>query len=348
MRWLVRHRRNDRGATAVLVAISMVVLLGFTSFGVDGVTLWSDHQQLQNGADAGALAIAQTCAADPNNCAGNITVNSVTTSASSYSNSTAQTFAEDNKSNGDATHTVSGVSQLDTSQNQVTVTDSYTRNLWFAPVIGIKEAKVSASATAKWGTISGGTFLPLTISLCAFYAQSDAVVGQPIQTDTPMTIYYGTALASGLSIGQDPSGICGSGSGGTPPGGFNWVGNQNHDCTAAAIVNDWLTSQPGNVPKGCDFGTSLAGQTIQIPVFDATQSQGSNAQYHIYAIANFLITGYCFHPNDNQYPLDAKCVGDQKQHYISGYFVSFTSLADWTTGGSGTPNLGADTVFLTK
>lgn len=333
MRWLGFHRRRDRGATAVLVAISMVVLLGFTSFGVDGVALWSDHKQLQNGADAGALAIAQMCSDDPNNCA----------SAAAAANSTADQFAVKNKFDGNAT----AVSQIDTVNDTVTVTVSSTRKLWFAPVLGIKTAKVSASATATWQAISGGDFVPLTISLCAFYAQSNAVVGDPITTDTPMTIYYGTALASGLSIGQDPTGICGSGTGGTPPGGFNWVGNQDHNCSASVLVGDWMASQPGNVPKGCDFGTSLAGQTIQIPVFDSVTGTGSNAEYHIYAIASFLITAYCFHPNDNQYPLDAKCVGDLTQHYISGYFVSFTSVDHWITSPGG-HKMGANQVFLTN
>ncbi len=340
MRWLVRHRRHDRGATAVLVGISMVVLLGFTSFGVDGVTLWSDHQQLQNGADAGALAIAQSCAKDPNNCG--------TASAATSANSTALDYAEQNKSNGDTTHTVTAAAQLHAAQNQVTVTDSYTRNLWFAPVIGIKSAKVSASATAQWGGISGGVFLPLVISLCAFYAQSSAIVGSPITTNTPMDIYYGTALNSGLPISQDPSGICGSGAGSTPPGGFNWIANSasDHSCNVSVTVDNWVDSQPGNVPKGCDFsGGVLHGQTIQIPVFDAQKGQGANGKYHIYAIASFLIEDYCFHPGD-QYPTHSKCTGQDSSHFISGYFVSFTYLDNSSQSSPGAPDLGTNRVFL--
>lgn len=330
------HRRRDRGATAVFVAISMVVMLGFASFGVDAAALWSDQKQVQNGADAGALAIAQTCASDPANCA----------SAGTTANSMATQYAIANKVNG-ASGNTTGVAQIDSANSTVTVTASTNQSLWFAKVLGMNNATVAAKATAKWGPISGGTFVPLTISLCAFYAQSDAIVGDPIQTDSPMTIYYGTALSSALPISQDPTGICGTGSGGTPPGGFNWVGNQDHNCTASVLVGDWMVSQPGNVPKGCNFGTSLAGQTIQIPVFDAVTGTGSNAEYHIYAIASFLITAYCFHPNDNQYPLDAKCVGDLTQHYISGYFVNFTAVDQWTTS-SGGPNVGTAQVFLTN
>ena len=53
---------DERGAVAVVVALVMVPLIAFAAISVDVAGLWWDKQQLQTGADAGALAIAQDCA----------------------------------------------------------------------------------------------------------------------------------------------------------------------------------------------------------------------------------------------------------------------------------------------
>ena len=51
--------RGDRGATAILVAMSMVVLMGFAAVAVDSGILYSDRRQQQSAADVGALAAVQ-------------------------------------------------------------------------------------------------------------------------------------------------------------------------------------------------------------------------------------------------------------------------------------------------
>ena len=58
-----RHQQQtDRGAILPLVAISMVVLLGMGAMVIDVGHLYAERRQLQNGADAAALAVAQSCA----------------------------------------------------------------------------------------------------------------------------------------------------------------------------------------------------------------------------------------------------------------------------------------------
>jgi Putative Flp pilus-assembly TadE/G-like len=55
---------RDRGATAVIVAVLMpVVLLGLGAIVIDVGSFYAERAQTQNGADAGAIAVAQTCAA---------------------------------------------------------------------------------------------------------------------------------------------------------------------------------------------------------------------------------------------------------------------------------------------
>ncbi len=59
----MRRLRDDDGAVAILVAFLAVALFGFAVLVVDVGALYSERRQLQNGADAAALALAQSCAA---------------------------------------------------------------------------------------------------------------------------------------------------------------------------------------------------------------------------------------------------------------------------------------------
>ena len=318
----------------VFVALTMVALMGFTALGVDGGAVWSDHKQLQNGADAGALAIAQACA---NGDCGDYTT-------------AANQFARTNKIDTNATGVVT---DLNTAQGYVTVRTSSTRDLWFAPVVGIQTANIAATATAKWEPKSGGAFLPLAFSLCSFWAQSGAILGDPIPSDTSMTLHLKSKDPVTGAISSDPS-VClpnTDAAHNEVAGGFGWLDVPSAaTCMTSVSVGQWVDSDPGgNVP--CDFGTSLQGTTVQIPVFDqcttgpnGSCAGGSNAQYHIYAIASFTVTGYCFSPNTAEWQV-AHC--NSSDPYIQGVFVSFTS-ADSTQGDGSAPELGADQVALTK
>ncbi|MXQ64575.1 hypothetical protein GQ466_11055 [Actinomadura rayongensis] len=67
-----RRRRNpgDRGAMALLVAVLLAggILIGVGGVAVDVGRLYLERGELQNGADAAALAAARQCATDPTLC----------------------------------------------------------------------------------------------------------------------------------------------------------------------------------------------------------------------------------------------------------------------------------------
>jgi len=54
----VVDKESERGAVAVMVALLLVVLLGFGALAIDASMLYAQKIQLQNGSDAAALAIA--------------------------------------------------------------------------------------------------------------------------------------------------------------------------------------------------------------------------------------------------------------------------------------------------
>lgn len=66
-----KHKRSESGQAIFLIAMALIVLLGFTSLAMDGGRVYSDRRKAQNTADAsafaGALVIAQSDSGDPTN-----------------------------------------------------------------------------------------------------------------------------------------------------------------------------------------------------------------------------------------------------------------------------------------
>lgn len=69
-RHVARRVRGEQGGVAVIVAIlfSGMVIIGMLAVSVDLGNLAYERRQVQNGADATSLALAQACATDVNTC----------------------------------------------------------------------------------------------------------------------------------------------------------------------------------------------------------------------------------------------------------------------------------------
>jgi hypothetical protein len=296
-----------------MVALLLVPLMGFAAIGVDVAGLWSERQQLQNGADAGALAIAQNCGRG----------------ACGVPASTAQQLAAVNHIGPGASASV-----VSLSASQVTVRASATRTHLFAPVLGLPPSPVSASATVSWGSPSGGTaVLPLIFSWCEWLQQTGG--GLPSSTEE-RTIYF--TKSSGTT--------CTGPSNNAVPGGFGWLTTTGTTCQAASALNNTLYSSTGNsVPNGCsvvDF-SALQNKVVLLPLFDQAGDTGANAYYRIYGYAAFVLTGYDF---VGKYGYNAKsCKGND--HCVRGYFVKFVDLTEAFTYSAEAPVLGASVVELT-
>lgn len=299
---------DDRGATAVILAILMVPLLGFAAISLDIAAMHAERQQLQTGADAAALAIAQDCARD-------------TCGAPA---ATAQTFATANSNSGNAVATLPRVPTAVTGR--VTVQNSAVRQHWFAPVLGIDESEINVRASASWGAPTGGTaVLPLTISLCHLYHRD--IGGAP--SWTVERVIMPSDNVPNCNMGAEKI-----------PGGFGWLETDpGQTCHVTTHIGQRSGSEPGNTPKRCDL-TAIRGKSVLLPLYTDRGGNGRNAWYEVYGYAAFTVTGYYFSGQSWNPP----CRGSDR--CISGYFTQIRHTEPDFDYGPGAPNLGAAAVFL--
>ncbi|WP_051973608.1 pilus assembly protein TadG-related protein [Cryobacterium sp. MLB-32] len=285
---------------------------------LDVGALYAERAQLQNGADAAALAIAQECAGP--GCAGAAAL------AASYANA--------NANDGAATALTptfpSARTVTVTTTTRVAGTNAPAIHHPFAAFIGHDSSSVQASATAEWGYPGAARVaLPLALSLCQVPSHF---------TGARVVLDFGSSTG------------CTS-SGAAVPGGFGWLVPTGGDCGMLVDSRVWQTqSRPGNnFPAACDPTLGgLAGQTILIPVYNRADASGTNALYRIYGFVAFTVTGWNFsgggptarYRDDTSAP---DCTGTCRG--LQGFFTDRVSLDGSVTDLDG-PDLGASVIRL--
>jgi hypothetical protein len=322
----------------------MVVLLAAGALAVDGGMLYAKRAQLQNGADAAALAVAQKCAA------------SLTDPLCSTTSTLATSLAQSNMAAAQA-----GIGSLvvDTSARTVTANTQPLQpgvtagsvSTFLAQTLGISKVALAASATAGWGSPSTGTApFPLAFSVCQ-------VVGQ---IDGNLQLLQDHGSGANPSCNYGPSGL-------VVPGGFGWLAQNPGQCGAS--INIALAeggSDPGKgAPSNCDavlaqwVSTLQSGQrlVVLLPVFTAVVGTGSGAIYTLVGFAAYSVIGWNFggastaHPN-NAYnntspgvPSSLACTGNCNG--IIGKFITYVALDNAYQVGPSTP-FGATIVRLSQ
>jgi hypothetical protein len=280
--WRIEAEQDrEHGAAAVLVAIVMVVLLGFGALAVDVGLLYAEKAQLQNGADAGALGIAQACAKD-------VTSASCTTPAS-FAKGLADRNSLDNLSN------VQSI-DLDLASRKVTVTADPLEagrtdnrvSLYFANVFGVPASSVVAKSSVIWGSPSKGISpFPLTMSVC----QVNGMV------DGAQQLIRSHSSNANSDCPQGPSGS-------DTPGGFGWLSQDPSGCGAYIdlAINESGADTGNDGPSYCDailngWGADItAGKDVVIllPTYTSVTGTGSGASYDVNAFAAFKVEGWKF------------------------------------------------------
>lgn len=323
-----------------MVAILMVVLLGFAAVSIDVAMLYSERAQLQNGSDSAAFMLAQKCAkneSDPE-C------------------SPASPLAADlaNKNAVDGLANVKSI-VLDKPNRTVQVTAGAKEaggttnrvSLFFARVLGFPSSEVTASSRVRWGSPEKGTTpFPITVSVCQVRGQVDVM--QLLQLH-----------------GKNANPDCHYGpSGAFVEGGFGGLQQDSEVCGATI---DIATSKAGgdtgnNPPPYCQTTLNTwaadinAGKEVIIllPVFNKVTGTGANAVYGLTTLAAFKVSGwklgstglpYTFRNRSPDVPAALEC--REPCRGIIGTFVKYVSLADGYTLGPVNPD-GATVVEMTS
>jgi Flp pilus assembly protein TadG len=266
----MRRVNGERGVAVILVVLLMTALLGMAALVLDVGALTKERRELQNGADAAALAIAQECAGG-------------TCPTTLAARSTAQAIASRNAKDG--TTTVDEVT-IDTAIRSVTVVTS-TRTAdggtvlpyRFAQVLTGQEGRtLHARATARWGPAARARVLRLTMNLCDFNKVTNS--GTELLKQTAV-VFHSDRDCSGSPSGKDN------------PGAFGWLEGSSCDATLRE-ANAVVEVDPGNNAECDPFAEGWVGETAFVPIFEATIGKGGKAIYTIKGFGAFHLTGYRF------------------------------------------------------
>ena len=323
-----RGGRDERGAVAVIVAVLMVALLGFTALAVDVGMLYAERAQLQNGADAAALSVAQTCARALNgtDCAAPSTMAKDFADKNALDGlSNVQSVAL-NRTAGTVT-VVTGAQEPDGRANRV--------SLFFARALGIPTAEVGARASAVWGSPQAGrTPFPLAFSICQVQNRVDGAL-QRLQS-------HGTTGPGGTPVNS----TCNYGpNGAAVAGGYGWLVQDAGVCGGSVDIlvaeggsatgNDGPTNCDATMQRWVDELTAGRDVTVLLPVFNQVTGTGSGASYKLISFAAFSVRGWKFAGSDltpktfRNTSLHAgalECTGNCRG--IIGRFVKYVSLED--------------------
>ncbi|HUZ54814.1 MAG TPA: TadE/TadG family type IV pilus assembly protein [Streptosporangiaceae bacterium] len=354
--------RDDRGAVGVLVAILIGggVLFGMGAMVVDVGQLYSERAQLQNGADAGALAVAKTCA------------------QGTCTPGTAQNYA--NKNSADGTSAVDlvcgsgglgacpastgkiydcppapkpGTNYVDVHTGTLTASGSTLLPPTFARTLlgrtNYNGSTVFACAQAAWGPPLAASGIAVTFSACEWdQATQNGTLFAPPPPYPPNPLpapsfdrvlkLHTTSTSGGCPT--EPAGADG-------PGLFGWTDDPNSNCTTP-IINGTFGGNTGvSASQACKtvLAADQANRTLVfLPIYIAVSGTGANGVYTLKGFAAFVITGYHlpgFTAKDWLNPAN-DCKGSNK--CINGYFTQGLVPNPGSIGG---PNLGADIIALT-
>jgi Flp pilus assembly protein TadG len=352
--------RDERGGIAVIVAvlIGAGVLLGMAALTVDVGRIYQNRAELQNGADAGALAVAKSCVS------GNCTLAAATQAATQYATANASTLTSGDAavdlvcgSGGLGACPGSSGAKTDcpaappANTNYVDVhTSTLTPGGATLPRIfaGVG-AHVKACAQAEWGAPKTAQTVAFTISACEWdqaTAQGVSFAPPPPYPPNPLpapsfdqVLKLHTTTTSG-SCPSEPAGADG-------PGAFGWTDDQTGTCLVDITNNTYSVNTGVSAGQTCQQALAAAQASrslVFIPIYTSITGTGTGAVYTLKGFAAFVVTGYHlpgFVASDWLNPAN-DCKGSDK--CINGYFTQGLIPSTGDVGGS---DLGARIVKLT-
>jgi Flp pilus assembly protein TadG len=330
--------RDESGAVAIITAILMVVLLGFLSLAVDIGHLATVKNELQNAADAAALAGARALVfqsgevarivplPDPPYCGQAKTWAQTTINQSDARNlsiTTVQTGVWDWKTN---TFTQSGACDATINAVHVEVQRNDVANqpvtTWFARIFGVDTVNSGARATAACGYLEGvepGGWAPIALTQDFF--------GSLNEGDSGDIMFYPDQADNGGWCLQDQNP--------TPPELTNAIKVQG---PFAIGIGDQVDLNNGTLVPGINAvqdqiaaakADGAAGWDIILPVVNRDMTNQLNQTADVIGFAHVLITA-AYNPNDKDNP--TRDPGPPR-HVIQFVLIEKSCLVTGSSGG---------------
>jgi Flp pilus assembly protein TadG len=340
----IKRRHCQRGVVSIWFALMLTVLMCIVALAVDLARLQLAKAELQNAADAAALAGAGSLI-DPTKAgtfqwqaardkatefAGVNTVDGMTIAQ----NQNASVQIESNNSYWNINNRDGSVQTITTTVPNgylpavhATISLAHLK-LFFANFLGISESNLQASATAVVAPPMGGTgMFPFTIGMATFGKYWDSVnkVAKGGSFEVHLESYYTSGeVTGGIGTWTSLTQAIGGGSNDTPTiGGIITAGGN----TIPMYIGDPIWVSNGNMDvlyKNKQYPLPI-GKPIGIPVI---QDVSPGNWTPIIAIAGFVIDS-----SNSQ----------GKEKYISGHFIDAATVAGLTVGSGTGQQLGAYT-----
>jgi hypothetical protein len=281
MHWIgKRLRTEDSGAVAAVVAVLAGggVLLGLGLVVVDVGQVYVERSELQNGADAGALAMARQHALG------------LTPSVS-----LAAGYAAKNSTDGKAAAAVTypGTNRVTVTASTVTAGGTVLPTFFGGQFGRTNDGHISATATARWGQPGAAKVIPVTFDYCEWATSTFNGTSWDHIVDLKL-------MDPGADLKKDPGACPADPAGKDYPGGFGWLTNSGTSIsvTAGGTVTG-VTGVSGNDDVTPIFIHAIdTGELVLIPIFDSATKEGV---YHLRGFGAFRLLGYrlpALHPNN--------------------------------------------------
>ena len=322
--------KDEEGATAITVALMLLVIFGIGALVLDAGNLFWERRQLQNAADAAALAAAWDYALGESEAVAHESARTFTSA-----NSTRASFLERFEPNLTAQE-VSVTTHTGTEDEPFLIA-------WLAGVIGHDQYATRASATARWGGAAlGPTVIPLSVSMCDFMggpgpyspAELDAHAASLPTVDELPRDGDGNVTGGQIIVMHEPGDpdACTFSPGFAAedetkmPAGFGWLELDNPKSACRVNITQyesdgqfWVPTRGGTYPEGKTCLEANYRRAPLIPVFTGFESAPVK-EYRLYAPASFYITGLHMPPGAAN-PPGMTCPGGGGVWCIRGHFV---------------------------
>ncbi len=312
---------KDGGAAAIIIALVVsAFLVAMSALTIDVGSLFAQRRELQNGADAGALAVARSCVSatcDPTKAQTYSTANDTSGASqldSSFGAAVCGTFPGLPSCTTpslpaasqvyDCSEPPPGSAQYAQVRTESAAGSKLTPGFFARALLGNSSyagTTVHACARATVRAATGGAGLALTISACEWNAMTSNgttfAPPPPYPPNPPAADEVNLQLHDGNATSSTYPCPTGYGAGADLPGGFGWLDDTSGTCQTTIDTNNTYGASTGvSISADCKtaLDNAITNRTVlYIPVYSAVLGgSGTNGTYSLAGFAAFVPTGY--------------------------------------------------------